>query len=128
MQTKEILSNNNSKQSLLQSCPEARTANSHFVQEKGGFLREVMSLRLKKKSKSKVLFGRFWLHHSEEEQRALQFLHIHCSNVNSYSSAPESNKQNPLDRTLDLPFLFRYNHITSLKNVPSPVPRESLPY
>ena len=59
---------------------------------------------------------------------ALQFLHIYCSNVNSYPSAPESNRQNTPDRTVDLPFFFRYKDITSLKNVPSPAPSESLPY
>ena len=42
-------------------------------------------------------------------------------------SVSESNKQNPRDRTLDLPF-FRYKHIPSLKNFPSPAPNDSLPY
>ena len=65
---------------------------------------------------------------SETEQRALQFLHISCSDVRSHSSAPESNKQNPRDRTLDLSIFFRYKHIPSLKNLPSPAPNESLPY
>ena len=54
-----------------------------------------MCFRRKKKGKSKVLSGRFYLFDSEAEQRALQVLHIYCSNVNSYSSSPESNKQNP---------------------------------
>ena len=49
-----------------------------------------MSFRRKKKGKSKVLSGGFCLRHSKEEHRALQFLHIYCSNSNSYSSAPES--------------------------------------
>ena len=79
------------------------------------FLREVMRFKRKKKGKSKVLFDGFRLRDSEAEQRALQFLHIHFSNVNSYSSAPESNKQNPPKRTIDLPFFFRYKRITSLK-------------
>ena len=35
---------------------------------------------------------------------------------NSFCSASESNKQNPRDRTLDLPFFFRYKHISSLEN------------
>ena len=48
--------------------------------------------------------------------------------MRSHSSALESNKQNPRDRTLDLPFFFLYKHITSLKNLPLPVPNESLPY
>ena len=48
-------------------------------------------------------------------------LHDNCS-------APESNKQNAPDRTLDLPFFFHYKDITSLKNLPSPLPNESLPY
>ena len=52
-------------------------------------------------------------------------LHICCSIVDPYSSAPESNKRNPRERTLDLPFSFRYKHITSLKNLPSPTPSES---
>ena len=78
--------------------------------------------------KSKVLSRGFCLFDSETEQRALQFLHIYCSDVRSHSSAPESNKQNPLDRTLDVPFFFRHKQITSLKNLPSPAPSESLPY
>ena len=82
----------------------------------------------RRQGKSKVLFGRFCLRDSEAEQRALPFVHIHHSNVNSYSSAPESDKQNPLDRPLDLPLFFRYKHITSLKNHSSPAPRKVLPY
>ena len=65
-----------------------------------------MCLRRKKKGKYKVLYGRFCLHDSETEQRALKLLHIYCSNVNSYCSAPESNKQNPPDRNLDLSSFF----------------------
>ena len=87
-----------------------------------------MFFRRKKNGKSKVLSGGFCLCYSEAEQMALQFLHIHCSNVNSYSSAPESDKQNRPDRTIDIPFFFRSKRITSLKNVPSPAPSESLPY
>ena len=85
-------------------------------------------LATKKKGKSKVLSRGFCLFDSETEQRALQFLHLCCSDVRNHSSAPESNKQNPRDRTLDLPFLFRYKHIPSLKNLPSPALSESLPY
>ena len=85
-----------------------------------------MCFRRKKKGKSKVLYGGICSHDSEGEQRSLHFLYIHWSNVNSYSSAPESDKQNPLDT--DIPFLFRYKHITSLKNLPLPAPSESLPY
>ena len=70
-----------------------------------------MRLKRKKKDKSKVLSSGFCLFDSETEQRALQFLHIYCSDVRSHSSAPESNKQNPRDRTLDLPIFFRYKHI-----------------
>ena len=87
-----------------------------------------MCLRRKKKGKSKVLSGGFCLRYSEAEKRVLQKLHICCSKVDSYSSAPQSNKQNPQDRTLDLSFFFRYKHITSLKNLPSPAPNESLPH
>ena len=65
---------------------------------------------------------------SETKQRALQFLHIYCSDERSHSSAPESNKQNPRDRTLDLSIFFRYKHTPSLKNLPSPAPNESSPY
>ena len=49
-------------------------------------------------------------------------------NCNALCLVSESNKQNPRDRTLDLPFFFRYKHIPSLKNLPSPAPNESLPY
>ena len=49
-----------------------------------------------------------------------QFLHIYCSAMNSYSSASESNRQNPPYRTIDLPFFFRYKHLNFLKNVSSP--------
>ena len=48
-------------------------------------------------------------------------------NCNALCSVSESNKQNPQDRTLDLPFFCRYKHIPSLKNLPSPAPNESLP-
>ena len=78
--------------------------------------------------KSKVLSRGFCLFDSETEQRALNFWHYHYSDVRSYSSAPESNKQNPRDRTLDLPFFFRYKHIPSLKKPPSLAPKESLQY
>ena len=87
-----------------------------------------MCLKRKKKGNSKVLSRGFCLSDSETEQRALKFLHIYCSDVRSHSSAPESNKQNPRDRTLDLSIFFRYKHIPSLKNLPSPAPNESLPY
>ena len=73
-----------------------------------------MCLQRKKKGKSKILSHVFCLFDSETEQRALQFLHIYCSDVRSHSAAPESNKQNPRDRTLDLPFFFRCKHIASL--------------
>ena len=82
----------------------------------------------KEKGKSKVLSCGFCLFDSETVQRALQFLHIYCSDVHSHSSAPESNKQNPRDRILDLPFFCRYKHIPSLKNLHSPAPNESSPY
>ena len=87
-----------------------------------------MCLQRKKKCKSKVLSRGFCLFDSETEQRALQCLHINCSDVRSDSSAPESNKQNPRDRTLDLSFFFHLKHLTSLKNLPSPAPNESSPY
>ena len=51
-----------------------------------------------------------------------------CQNCNALRSVSESNKQNAPDRTLDLPFFFHYEHITSLKNPPSPAPNESSPY
>ena len=46
----------------------------------------------------------------------------------AFHSASESNKQNPRDRTLDLPFFFRYKHTTSLENQFSPAQGETLPY
>ena len=55
-----------------------------------------MCLTRKKKGKSKVLSRGFCLHDSEAEQRALRFLHIYCSNVDS--SALELNRPNPPDR------------------------------
>ena len=75
-----------------------------------------MCLRRKRKGKSKVLSLGFCLRDSEAEQRALRFLHIYCSNVNSYSSTPESKRPNPPDSAMDLPFFFRYKHLTSLKH------------
>ena len=65
-----------------------------------------MCFRRKRKGKSKVLSGEFCLFDSGAEQRALQFLYFYCSKGNSYSSAPDSNKQSPPDRTLELPFFF----------------------
>ena len=87
-----------------------------------------MCLRRKEKGKSKILSRGFCLRDAEAEQRALEFVHIYCSNLNSYSSAPESNRQNPPYRTMNLPSFFRYKHTTSPKNVPSPAPSENLPY
>ena len=49
-------------------------------------------------------------------------------NCNALCLVSESNKQNPRDRTLDLPFFFRYKCIPSLKNLPSPAPNDSSPY
>ena len=72
--------------------------------------------------KSKVLSGGFRLPNSKAELRASRFLHIHFSNVNSYSSASESIRQNSPDRTLDLSFFSHY------ENIPSPSPSESLLY
>ena len=74
-----------------------------------------MCLIPKKKGKSKVLSRGFCLFDSEAEQR-VQCLCIYCANVNSYSSPPESTRQNSPDRAMDLPFFFRCKHITSLKN------------
>ena len=88
----------------------------HGVSGEGVFLREVMSFRRKKKGKCKG----FCFRDSEADQRGLQFWHIDCSSVNSCSSAPESNKQNPPDRAIDSPFFLK----TSLR----PQPSESLPY
>ena len=98
-----------------------------LVAGEGRFLREVMCFRRKKKGKSRVLSGGFCLRDSAADQRVLQSLHIYCSNANSYALAPESNKQNPPNRTMDLPFFFRYKQITSLKNLLSPTPSENLP-
>ena len=47
-------------------------------------------------------------------------------NYNAFCAASESNKQNLLDRTADLPF-FRYKHITSLENHLTLVQGETLP-
>ena len=46
-------------------------------------------------------------------------------NYNAFFSASESRKQNLPRRTLDLPFLFPYKHITCLKNHLLPAPGES---
>ena len=47
---------------------------------------------------------------------------------NALCSDLESNKQNPRDRTLDLPFFIHYKHMPALKNLPSSASNESLPY
>ena len=39
------------------------------------------------------------------------FIFLPSKNYNAICSATELDKQNPRDRTLDLPFLFRYKHI-----------------
>ena len=49
-------------------------------------------------------------------------------NYNACCSVTESKKQNPRERTLNLPFFFRYKHITCLKNHLSLAQGESLPY
>ena len=46
----------------------------------------------------------------------------------NHHTAPESNKQNPRDRTFDLPSFFRYKHVTSLKTHLLLAQGESLPY
>ena len=38
-----------------------------------------------------------------------------CKNCNALCSVSESNKQDPRDRTLDLPFIVYHKHIPSLK-------------
>ena len=87
-----------------------------------------MCLERKKKVKSKVRYRGFCLRDFEAKHWALRSFHIFYSNVSSYSSAPESNKQNLPDRTIDLPFFFRKgnHHITSLESVPSHAPSEKL--
>ena len=92
MQTKEILSTSNSNKHSHKVTPKPVRQTLTWC-----WLREVF----------KSSYG-FRLRDSEAEQRALQSLHIYCSNVNSYCSAPESNKQNPPDTTIDLPFFFRF--------------------
>ena len=47
---------------------------------------------------------------------------------NAFCSAFESNEQNLQDRALNLPFFFRYEHITSLKNHLSLAQGKSLSY
>ena len=37
-------------------------------------------------------------------------------NYSAFCSASESNKRNARHRIVDLPFFFRYRHITALKN------------
>ena len=49
-------------------------------------------------------------------------------NCNALCSVSESRKQNPRDRTLDLPFFFWCKHMPSLKTLPSPAPNESSAY
>ena len=49
-------------------------------------------------------------------------------NYNAFCSASELNKPNPGDRSLDLPFFFRYKHISSLKSNLSRAQGGSLPF
>ena len=69
---------------------------------------------------------------SDKRMQTKEILSSRISKQTKPQSCPEtskaSNKQNPRDRTLGLPFFFRCKHITSLKNLPSPAPNESLPY
>ena len=128
MQTKEILPTSNSKQTPPQKLTRKQKCKLSLGAGEKRFLREVICLRRKKKGKSRVLSGKFCARDLEAEQRVLQFLHIYCSNVNNYSSAPESKRQSPPGRTMGLPVFFRYQVITSLKNVPLPAPSENLPF
>ena len=41
-----------------------------------------------------------------------------CKNCNVLCLVSESNKQNPRDRSLDLPFFFRYKDLPSFKKLP----------
>ena len=79
-----------------------------------------MCLQRKKKGKSKALSDRFCLRDLEAEQRALQFLHIHCSNVNNTPPQLVSQETRSARQKYGFTLFFRYKDITSLKNVPSP--------
>ena len=87
-----------------------------------------MCLRRQEKGKSKVLSCGLCLRDSKSRAEGIQFLHIHCSNVISYSPAPESNRQNRPDRAMDLPFFFRHKHITFLTKTPFSHTKRELPY
>ena len=54
-------------------------------------------------------------------------LYIH-ENYNTICSASESINKTQRDKALNLPFFFRYKHITSPKNHLTPAQSESLPY
>ena len=124
--SKRLANADNFCKNLRKSCPGPVGQLSLGTGE-GSILREVMCLK-RNKGQYKVLSGEFCLRDSKVEQMALRFLHIYYSNVNSDSKAPESSKQNPPHRTLGLPFFSYYEHITCLKNLPSPAASESLPY
>ena len=86
-----------------------------------------MCLRRKKKGKSKVLSGVIQKPSRGHYNSCIFIAQSQTVTLqpNSYS---ESNKQSTQDRTLDLPFFFRYKHPTSLKNLPSAAPSASYSY
>ena len=87
-----------------------------------------MCLRRKKKGNSECLADFVYVIQKSSRGNYDSCAYSYCSNVNRYSSAPESNRPNLPDRTSDFPFFFRLKHITSLKSLPLPAPSESLPY
>ena len=117
-----------SRHSCIHCCHENSKGGSHLVQMKGEFLRKVIYLLRNYKGMSKVLSGGFCVHGLKALQKALHFLHIYCPNVNSYSTAPESNEQNPPNESLDLHFFFRYKQIILSKSLPLPASSANLPH
>ena len=113
MQTEEILSSRNSNQ----SCPETSTTNSPLVRAKGGFQEEVSAYN----ERNRVNLNFCRAHFVYLIQKPSRGHYNFCISITqTYAvtpQTPESNKQNPRDRTLDLPFCFRYRHLPSLNKL-----------
>ena len=59
MQTKEILSSRNSKQTKPHSCPETSTANSRLVRAKGGFQEKARAYNERRRVNLKLYLADF---------------------------------------------------------------------
>ena len=91
-------------------------ANSRLVRAKGGFSEKLSAYKERRGVNLKFGLANFAYVIQKPSRRHYDSCILSAQiNVNRYSSAAKSSKQNPPDRTLDLPLFFYYKHINSPK-------------